>query len=381
MTVALELTLAPDVERAQGGDVEAFARLVEGTSSMVCGVAFAIVRDLAASEDIAQDVFLSVWKGLGKLQSPKSFLPWLRQMTRNHANGWLRRVYSRRAHDHDDDMLALVADPQPGADASFEERESLQLVASALESVPDEAREVLVLYYREGQSTAQVGQLLGLSRAAVRKRLSRARELVRDDVAAKLRRGLERTAPGAALVTAIVASVATTTGPASALTVGGLAARGAAAGSFKFGGVLAVLAALPGILGGVAGVVLGLRDEFLAAIDDREIKQLERLRAVAIATVVLTALGLLWSAGTGTWVAPTVVSILFISALGVIFQVWLPRIAQRRLEHELATDPEAPERHRQRRRISILGFAIGAVLSAVGLMVGLWASGLVGFPF
>ena len=65
---ALEAHLVPDVERAQTGDVEAFTRLVERTSSMVCSVAFAVVRDVAASEDIAQEVFLSVWRGLGKLQ-------------------------------------------------------------------------------------------------------------------------------------------------------------------------------------------------------------------------------------------------------------------------------------------------------------------------
>ena len=375
---AFESSLVSDIDLARRGDISAFSRLVEKTQSMVCGVAFSIVRDVTASEDIAQEVYLSAWKGLAKLKNSKSFLPWLRQVTRNQANSWLRRIYSRRVHDHDgDDSLANVVDPQPSIQVSLEQQERLATLARALEEVPSEAREVLVLYYREGRSTAQVGALLGLSEAAVRKRLSRARQQIREDVAEQVRRGLEKTAPTAALVSTVIASIATSTGPASALSVGAVGARGLAAGGLKAGGALGFLGAVPGVLGGIGGVLFGLRREFEAAIDAREIEELCRFRRVAVLSVVVAGIGFGGSASTETWMVPTIVYFGFMATLGWLYFGWLPKIVHRRLESELASDPEAPKRHRRRRRLALLGFTVGGVSGGFGLLLGLWLSGMI----
>ena len=75
-----------DVEAAQRGDQTAFTRLVESTCVLVSSIALAIVRDPDASRDIAQDVFVSAWHDIRKLREPSSFLPWLRQITRNRAH-------------------------------------------------------------------------------------------------------------------------------------------------------------------------------------------------------------------------------------------------------------------------------------------------------
>src|SRR4051794_5851125 len=78
------------VRAAAQGDAEAFARLVDASRTLVCSIALAILRDVEASQDVAQDVFLAAWRDLGKLRNPASFLPWLRQMTRNRAHHVLR---------------------------------------------------------------------------------------------------------------------------------------------------------------------------------------------------------------------------------------------------------------------------------------------------
>src|SRR5439155_6685365 len=78
------------VVAAARGDVDAFARLVSATSSLVSSIALAIVRDLDVSQDVAQDVFLVAWRDLRRLRNPASFLPWLRQMTRHRAQHVLR---------------------------------------------------------------------------------------------------------------------------------------------------------------------------------------------------------------------------------------------------------------------------------------------------
>ena len=93
---ALSSALEPDVLAAQRGDRDAFARLVDASRNVVCSVTLAIVRDVARSEDLAQEVFLAAWKGLGKLRSAASFLPWLRQLARNHANMAIRTNVRQR---------------------------------------------------------------------------------------------------------------------------------------------------------------------------------------------------------------------------------------------------------------------------------------------
>ena len=109
--------LEPHVRAAAQGDAEAFARLVDATRTLVCSIALAILRDVEASQDVAQDVFLAAWRDLGKLRNPASFLPWLRQMTRNRAHHVLRgRVRRRRViSDAEADGLLAAAGGAPDA--------------------------------------------------------------------------------------------------------------------------------------------------------------------------------------------------------------------------------------------------------------------------
>lgn len=78
MSDALALRLAPDVRAAARGDQQAFARLVDATRSTVSSIALAILRDVEQSRDLAQEVYLLMWRDLRKLREPTSFLPWLR---------------------------------------------------------------------------------------------------------------------------------------------------------------------------------------------------------------------------------------------------------------------------------------------------------------
>jgi DNA-directed RNA polymerase specialized sigma24 family protein len=78
------------------------------------------VRNVDFSRDGAHDVFLAAWRDLRKLRNPSSFLPWLRQITRNRAHHVLRtHVRSKRRLSIDDAeaVIESVADPRPDASA------------------------------------------------------------------------------------------------------------------------------------------------------------------------------------------------------------------------------------------------------------------------
>src|SRR5438067_1740315 len=168
---ATGIAIEADVVAAQRGDQQAFTRLVGTTCTLVSSIALAIVRDPDLSRDVAQDVFLSAWRDIGKLREPTSFLPWLRQVTRHRAHHILRslRRRRRRAIDTDsDELLAAAVDPRPDAHQRLTSIETRRLVAETIDRLPTDAREVMTLYYREERSVTQVADLLGLSEAAVR---------------------------------------------------------------------------------------------------------------------------------------------------------------------------------------------------------------------
>ncbi len=139
----MDLPSDSDVLAARTGDPQAFARLVTRYRSLVSSISLCTVGNVAASEDVAQEVFLSAWRDLGSLRNPASFLPWLRQLTRHRALDALR---SRRGPDRralvEPDALAAAVDPRPDAQDALLEDERTR-AASTVGNVPkDEKRGV-----------------------------------------------------------------------------------------------------------------------------------------------------------------------------------------------------------------------------------------------
>ncbi|KOA95854.1 RNA polymerase sigma factor, partial [Xanthomonas arboricola] len=182
-TDTLDLMLQRELPVAAAGCQQAYGRIVRACQNTVTAIALAITRDIAASEDIAQEAFLRAWQRLAQLHQPASFLPWLRQITRNLARDWLRANRHRALSGEAADLaIAMAADPAPSpADQLLQVEEEIAAF-DIISALPEESRETLLLFYREGQSSRQVASLLGLSDAAVRKRLSRARASVRGEL-------------------------------------------------------------------------------------------------------------------------------------------------------------------------------------------------------
>ena len=251
------------------------------------------------------------------------------------------------------------------------------MAAGVIDALPEESREVLLLYYREGQSSRQVAGLLGLQDAAVRKRLSRAREKVREELLARLGDFARRTAPGAGFTAAVAAMLVVGAPPAAAATALGAGALGGGHGLAKLG-----LGSLGGVFIGVAaglwGVWFGVRRLLRAPFDSRERRG---VLAYALSTSALTvafAVGIVWASRAPGWIAPVAVTFAFV--VGIVFTSgwWFPRIVARRMAHERQVDPDAGRRQRRGQRWSRLGAATGIVLGLGGMLLGLWLDGRIG---
>ena len=113
---SIDQTLERELPAAASGCQHAYGRIVLASQNTVTAIALAITRDRQASEDIAQEAFVKGWQQLHQLRSATSFLPWLRQITRNLARDWLRAQRGRPLTGEAAEVaMGMAADPAPGA--------------------------------------------------------------------------------------------------------------------------------------------------------------------------------------------------------------------------------------------------------------------------
>jgi RNA polymerase sigma factor (sigma-70 family) len=363
----MDLALDTDVVAARTGDREAFARLVTRYRGLVSSISLSTVGNVATSDDVAQEVFLAAWRDIGTLRNASSFLPWLRQLTRHRA---IDAARSGRRPDRlvDDATLEAAVDPRPDAQDALLENERARAVMLALDALPDDAREVITLYYREGQSIEQVARMLGLREDTAKKRLSRARAALRDEVLARFADAVETTAPGDDFTTGVMAALPTIS-PSAAAVVG----KGVL---YIWGKSAAVTATWSG-LAGLMPLFWGMRREMRAAIDERERREMRLIFLSVMANMVLFNLGVaaLPARGPSTTLARTWLGIaltLGTSAIHfAIYLVWMPRAKARRLRAEVLADPSAAARHaRENRWVRISIAMAGAMIAAT--IVAIW---------
>ncbi len=322
-TAALQALLDSDFTAAQSGDVAAFTRLVQGTQRMVTSVALAVTRDVSLSEDIAQETFLSAWRRLGAMQHAESLLPWLRQVARNRAIDHVRRArYQEVVVDSSDQRLAaaIALDVEPDVALSHEQERAL--LARALDDIPDASREVLLLFYREGQSSQSVATLLGMSDSAVRKRLQRARESLQGSLLAVVAGVADRSAPGIAFTATVTSALSASPQVASAA---GAFATGTA-GKWLLGSLGGIFAALTLVLAAVAWEVRG----FVRKARNPLERQALLRNGIVYASLMSSYVVMLWVSKHWNWEFSTLLSVaICYSAAIILLAVQRVRIQRR----------------------------------------------------
>ena len=305
----LTSTLETDFLAARRGDQEAFARLVRATQRMVASVALAVTRDIQLSEDIAQETYLKAWHKLAAMNNPDSFLPWLRQVTRNQAIDHVRRRrHQEVAIGETDARMIHAVHHGAGPEASLQGIEQSALLARALDEIPDESREVLLLFYREGQSSRQVADLLGLSDGAVRKRLQRARDALQAGLLAQVADVARHSAPGLAFTAVVAASL--TSGPAKA----GAVTATATATKWVLGAIGSAAAAVAVVL---AAVVWEVRHYVVRARNPRERRELLR-HGILYGVLMTSFVGMLVWSRHGQWTFATTLAVSALYSLAII---------------------------------------------------------------
>ncbi len=152
---------------------EAFDALLDVYESKVFALAYSVVQNRAAAEDLAQDAFVRIWKGLPRFRGESSLSTWIYAISRNACLSGRRRWVAGAASPLDLPEVRAAAEVRhPREDRHAEEQQTRDLLAR----LPDKYRRVLTLFYLEDRSYEQVAGLLGIPIGTVKTYLHRGKK-------------------------------------------------------------------------------------------------------------------------------------------------------------------------------------------------------------
>lgn len=157
--------------RAQSGDHEAFAELVEQYEAMVFSLGYNFFGDRGRAEEIAQEVFLQLYRNLASIESESHLLFWLRQVTTRRCIDQTRRT-RLRAVSLDD--VAEIHAFERHTDPFLDRR-----LRNLIRELPDTQRAVVTLRYQEDMNPSEICQVVGLPVNTVKSHLHRALQSLR----------------------------------------------------------------------------------------------------------------------------------------------------------------------------------------------------------
>jgi RNA polymerase sigma-70 factor, ECF subfamily len=179
--------------RVRQGDDTSFALLLERHRRPVVHFLFRMVPNQAVSEELAQEVFLRVYRSRETYEPTAKFTTWLFRIATHMALNWIRDHKKERRQESLDEEVAegqdgdgmrrQVSDGLPTVEARMVAQTRLQEVRGAIEKLPEKQRAAVLMHKYEGLEYTQIARALGCSESAVKSLLFRAYESLRGRLA------------------------------------------------------------------------------------------------------------------------------------------------------------------------------------------------------
>jgi RNA polymerase sigma-70 factor (ECF subfamily) len=174
----------PEIEwmrRIREGDMEAFRLLVETHQSRIVGTISKMLGSDVEAEDLAQQVFIRVWRSAPRYKPTAKFTTWLFRITRNLVFNEMRR--KRHFVDHSDDLTEPAERKERGPDQVLLEEELQTAIQDAISKLPEAQRLAIILRRYEELPYEEIAKVMGTTVPAVKSILFRARAELRERLA------------------------------------------------------------------------------------------------------------------------------------------------------------------------------------------------------
>ena len=174
--------------RVREGDDTSFGLLLERHRGPVVHFLYRMVQNQAVSEELAQEVFLRVYRSRETYEPTAKFTTWLFRIATHVALNSIRDRKKEKGHESLDEQLLdgverQVADEQPTVEQEMVQRVKLREVRQAIEALPAKQRAAVLMHKYEGLDYAQIAGVLSCSESAIKSLLFRAYESLRGRLA------------------------------------------------------------------------------------------------------------------------------------------------------------------------------------------------------
>lgn len=188
------------MQRVARGDQRAFEELVEKYKQPVFNMIYRTLPDAAEAEDLAQNVFIQVYKAAHRYRVEAKFSTWLFTIARNLCLNELRRRSRHRAESLDATVIGEDEGParqfedtrSVGAPDRMFQDELVAKVAEALKELPENQRTAVLLYQEQEKSYEEIAEILDCSLSATKSLIHRARETLKQRLKPYLKTGAWR---------------------------------------------------------------------------------------------------------------------------------------------------------------------------------------------
>ncbi len=173
------------IQRVLKGDDTAFSALVRKYQRSVHALAWRKIGDFHIAEDITQDTFLQAYQRLSTLKEPQRFASWLYVIAANYCKMWLRKRRLSTQSLEDTSSVQIEKATYSGHVIEENERTTAEsqreVVKKLLAKLQESERTVITLYYLGEMTYEEISEFLGVSVAAIKNRLYRARNRLKEE--------------------------------------------------------------------------------------------------------------------------------------------------------------------------------------------------------
>ena len=170
------------IERAKDGDSQAFRKLVERHQRFVYSVAHRFTNNGSEAEDIAQEVFLKLWKNLKNYKQDIKLTTWLYKIITNHCLDYLKSRSRKQQMNNVEMKMSIQIADEINHEQQIEDRELLQIVTALAKRLTFKQQAVFVLRDLEGLAVEEIGDILDMSASNLKSNLYHARQKIREDL-------------------------------------------------------------------------------------------------------------------------------------------------------------------------------------------------------
>jgi RNA polymerase sigma-70 factor, ECF subfamily len=219
-----EVSATELVERARGGDAGAFEQIIEHHAALVYTIARSRLNSHESAEDLVQEAFLRAHLNLHRLSDPERLAPWLASLTRNLAIDWIRRGRRRSPLlplvPLDEEACRVSDLSAQGAREIMMADEQSRTVRRAIEQLPAEQREMVLLHFGEELTQTEIASRFGVRQSRVSRQLKRALATLRTVLEADLAEAdLRRATPPLRMPRSVIKRTASLVAAATAMSV------------------------------------------------------------------------------------------------------------------------------------------------------------------